>query len=128
MSTTLLTKARTVTRPTRDAMLQRDPSVHQFWDDNKKVFKDAWFEWEQNSGHSNIVLDRSLYSSALREAIEQSWADPIKEISVKDLWTEVFPNVYKAQFFDPEKLSVLRGYIDRVSEAGIPLRPPYGIV
>ena len=127
MSTTLLEKARNVPRPSRDAMLQRDPSVYQFWNDNEKVFEDAWIEWERNAGHDNITLDRSLYSPALRRAIEQAWEDPTKEFSVKDLWAEVFPNVYKAQFFDPEKLSVLRDYLAKVADADIPLRPPYGI-
>ena len=125
MSTTLLEKARNISRPTRGAMLQRDPSVHQFWHDNKKVFEAAWTEWEQNGGHDNITLDRSLYAPALRRAIEQAWEDPTNETNVKDLWTEVFPNVYKAQFFDPEKLSVLRDYLEKVADADIPLRPPY---
>ena len=127
MSTTLLKKARNVPRPSRDAMLVRDPSVHQFWNDNEKTFEAAWSEWEQNGGHENITLDRSLYAPALRRAIEQAWKDPTQETSVRDLWTEVFPNVYKAQFFDPEKLSILRDYLDKVADAGIPLRPPYGI-
>jgi len=127
MSTTLLKKARNVPRPSRDAMLVRDPSVHQFWNDNEKTFEAAWSEWEQNGGHDNITLDRSLYAPALRRAIEQAWKDPTQETSVRDLWTEVFPNVYKAQFFDPEKLSILRDYLDKVADAGIPLRPPYGI-
>ena len=46
---------------------------------------------------------------------------------MKQLWTEVFPNVYKAQFFDPERLKILRAYLDCVADADIPLRPPYGI-
>ena len=37
-------------------------------------------------------------------------------------------SVNKAQFFYPDKLNVLRDYLDRVIEADIPLRPPYGIV
>ncbi|MEO0410832.1 MAG: 2OG-Fe(II) oxygenase [Pseudomonadota bacterium] len=128
MSTTTLTKARTVLRPSRDAMLQRYPSVHSFWNENKTLFEEAWTEWEKNGGHSDIKLDSSLYAPALRKAIETSWENPEQEVLVQDLWTEVFPNVYKAQFFDPEKLSALRDYMDRVADAEIPLRPPYGIV
>ncbi|MEP3227147.1 MAG: hypothetical protein ABJO01_14305 [Parasphingorhabdus sp.] len=128
MSTNLLTKARNVTRPTREAMLHREPSVHRFWNDNEKMFEDAWAEWERNRDQDNIVLDHSLYAPDLRHAIEQGWEDPAKENSVKDLWTEVFPNVYKAQFFDPEKLHILRDYLQRVAKADIPVRPPYGIV
>ena len=80
-----------------------------------------------NDGHEGITLDRSLFAPKLRRAIEQSWEDPIREFSVRDLWTEVFPDVYKAQFFNPDKLYVLREYLSRVADAGIPLRPPYGI-
>ncbi|MFC7292810.1 2OG-Fe(II) oxygenase [Hirschia litorea] len=128
MSLTLLEKVRNVPRPTREAMLQRDASVHRFWNENKKVFEEAWTEWELKGGHGQIRLDDSLYAPKLRHAIEQSWENPHQEVLVKDIWTEVFPNVYKAQFFDPEKLYILREYMRRVSDAEIPLRPPYGIV
>lgn len=128
MTTNLLTKARNVSRPTRDAMLQRDPSVHQFWNDNEALFEQAWTEWEKNAGHGDIALNRDLYAPALRQAVERSWENPTQEASVEDLWTEVFPSVFKAQFFDPEKIHILRDYMDRVVDAGIPLRPPYGIV
>ena len=128
MSTTLLKKARTVTRPSREAMLHRDPSVNRFWNDNEQTFEAAWTDWENDSGHAGITLDSSLYAPELRRAIEEAWEDPTKEMSVRDLWTEVFPNVYKAQFFDAEKLPVLRDYLARVADADIPLRPPYGIV
>ncbi|MFK8075112.1 MAG: hypothetical protein AB8B84_00905 [Granulosicoccus sp.] len=53
MSTQLLTKARTVTRPTREAMLQRDPSVSRFWNENKKLFEDAWTDWDNGKVISN---------------------------------------------------------------------------
>lgn len=128
MSTTLLEKARTVIRPSREAMLQRDHSVNRFWSDNEKTFETAWTEWENENGHAGIALDSSLYAPVLRRAIEDAWKDPTKENAVKDLWTEVFPNVYKAQFFDPDKLPVLRNYLEKVADADIPLRPPYGIV
>ncbi|MEM9617965.1 MAG: 2OG-Fe(II) oxygenase [Pseudomonadota bacterium] len=128
MSTITLTKACKIARPTRDAMLQRAPSVHHFWNENETLFEEAWTEWEKNGGHGDIALDSSLYAPTLRKAIETSWENPEQEILVKDLWTEVFPNVYKAQFFDPEKLGALRDYMDRVADAEIPLRPPYGIV
>ncbi len=59
--------------------------------------------------------------------MEQAWENPNTENAVKDLWQEVFPGVYKTQFFDPEKLVGLRNYLDRVADADIPLRPPYGI-
>ena len=47
---------------------------------------------------------------------------------MRDLWQEVSPNVYQCQFFDEAKLAQQRAYLDRVADAEIPLRPPYGIV
>lgn len=121
-----LERARTIARPSRQEMLQRTLSVQQFWDQNKALFQDAWKEWEGDNGQSS-VLDSNLYDPKLRAAIEQAWQDPSKETTVKDLWTEVFPGVYEAQFFDPARLSVLRDYLQNVADADIPLRPPYGI-
>ena len=128
MSTTSLEQARAVARPTREAMLDRHPSVHAFWNNNEAVFENAWKEWEASGETHDIILDRSLYAPELRQAIERSWANPDEENTVQDLWTEVFPGVYKAQFFDPDRLSDLRAYMNHVADAGIPVRPPYGIV
>ncbi len=105
-------------------MLQRAPEVGQFWHDNQELFKDAWKEWEQAN---SSALDISIYDNRLRAAVERAWSDPATEGAVKELWEEVFPGVYKTQFFDPDRLSVLRSYMDNVADAGIPLRPPYGI-
>lgn len=121
-----LERARATRRPTRKEMLQRTASVQQFWFQNKALFQEAWAQWDVATGQE-FTLDRSLYDPQLREAIEQAWADPSKEIAVKDLWKEVFPGVYEAQFFDPARLSVLRDYLETVADADIPLRPPYGI-
>ncbi|MEM7638625.1 MAG: 2OG-Fe(II) oxygenase [Pseudomonadota bacterium] len=127
MSTQSLQRARTIERPSRNAMLERHPSVHAFWNQNQNVFEQAWQEWEANGGDDHITLDRSLYDPRLRQAVEQGWENPAQEDTLRQLWTEVFPNVYKAQFFDPDRLVDLRNYLDRVADAGIPLRPPYGI-
>ena len=124
MTQAALERARAIERPTREAMLQRAPEVGQFWHDNQELFKDAWKEWEQTN---STALDNSVYDSRLRAAVEGAWNDPATEGAVKDVWEEVFPGVYKTQFFDPDRLSVLRSYMDNVADAGIPLRPPYGI-
>lgn len=124
MTQTALERARAIERPTREAMLQRAPEVGQFWHDNQELFKDAWKEWEQAN---SSALDISIYDNRLRAAVERAWSDPATEGAVKELWEEVFPSVYKTQFFDPDRLSVLRSYMDNVADAGIPLRPPYGI-
>jgi hypothetical protein len=126
MQSTPLERARAIPRPTREDMLQRTPSVQKFWDQNTSLFQEAWTQWEANTGQET-VLNSSLYDPQLREAVEQAWQDPSKEGAVRDLWTEVFPGVYEAQFFDPARLSVLRGYLENVADADIPLRPPYGI-
>ena len=121
-----LKQARSIERPTRDAMLQRAPSVQNFWHQNTGLFEKAWAEWEAETGLSD-ALGHDLYDPKLRKAVEQAWEDPTKEGAVKDLWKEVFPGVYETQFFDPEKLSVLRDYMAAVADAEIPVRPPYGI-
>ncbi len=123
-----LQRARAVARPTREEMLNREASVHRFWGQNRSLFQEAWSEWETAQGDTQAVLDPTLYDAKLRQAIEAAWTDPSKEHAVRDLWTEVFPGVYKAQFFDPDQLKVLRAYMDSVADADIPLRPPYGIV
>ncbi|MEL7098752.1 MAG: 2OG-Fe(II) oxygenase [Pseudomonadota bacterium] len=127
MTQSSLTLARDIERPTREAMLQRAPSVHHFWNNNTNLFADAWKEWEENEDLTGLILDDSIYAPALREAVDAAWANPASDGAVKDLFEEVFPGVYKVQFFDPEKLPVLRGYMDKVAGADIPLRPPYGI-
>ncbi len=127
MIRTALEHARTVERPTRDAMLQRAPTVAQFWSQNSDLFQDAWKEWEAEQ-EGRYALDRTLYDPSMRDAIEQAWEDPSQESAVRALWTQVFPGVYQAQLFDAERVGALREYLDAVAGAEIPLRPPYGIV
>lgn len=126
MTQNSLERARSVKRPTREEMLNRTPSVQQFWSQNRGLLQDAWKEWDV-ADNQDSILDSSLYDPKLRAAVEQAWQDPTTEIAVKDLWEEVFPGVYEAQFFDPTRLAVLRDYLERVADAEIPLRPPYGI-
>ena len=127
MTQSSLILAREIERPTREAMLQRAPSVHRFWNNNTTLFEDAWKEWEETADLAGLTLDDTLYAPALRRAVNAAWDNPNDDGAVRNLWEEVFPGVYKAQFFDPEKLVVLRGYLDKVAGADIPLRPPYGI-
>ncbi|GAA6207479.1 hypothetical protein NBRC116601_07720 [Cognatishimia sp. WU-CL00825] len=127
MQTKSLDRARAVQRPSREDMLQRALSVQTFWNQNQNLFQEAWKDWEETEIKSEPQLDPSLYDANLRKAVQQAWQDPSKEAAVKDLWEEVFPGVYKTQFFDPERLVVLRDYFEKVADAGIPLRPPYGI-
>ena len=127
MTGNALSAARSIERPTREAMLQRAPSVNRFWLDNRNLFEDAWKQWETSEGDKTGQLDSSLYDTNLRNAVELAWKDPSKETEVNALWKEVFPGVYEAQFFNPMRLATLRDYLNRVSNADIPIRPPYGI-
>lgn len=126
MMQSALEQARHIPRPTRAEMLARAPSVQRFWSENAALFQSAWAEWE--AANPALTLDHGLFAPALRAAVEAAWAEPEREIALRDLWREVFPGVYEAQFFDPERIADLRAYMEAVAEAGIPLRPPYGIV
>lgn len=122
-----LEQARAIARPSRDAMLQRDMSVYHFWNENKTLFKDAWAEWDESSYNQEYTIDETIYDKELRDAVAAAWHDPTTETGVKNLWREVFPGVYEAQFFDPDRLVHLRQYLAKAEASGIPVRPPYGI-
>ena len=122
-----LERARALTLPSREAMLMRAPSVQQFWDENRDLLRDAWAEWEANET-SLFTPDNSLLDARLRTAVKQAWEDPTQESAVRDLLQEVSPDVFQFQFFDPRRLADLRDYLDAIADAGIPTRPPYGIV
>ncbi|MEL6694158.1 MAG: 2OG-Fe(II) oxygenase family protein [Pseudomonadota bacterium] len=122
-----LQRAREVSRPSRNDMLMRAPSATRFWLENDHLFKDAWVQWDQASPNGDLLRAEEIFSEPLRRAIAQAWDDPSSEAAVKDLWEEVLPGVFQAQFFDPEQIAKLRAYFDRVTDADIPLRPPYGI-
>ena len=124
---TPLELARTLNLPTREAMLNRVPSVQQFWDENQQLLKSAWREWDKNESTNFIAPNKSLLDSDLRNAVEQAWKEPSKESVVKELLREVSPGVFQFQFFNPERLADLRNYLEAVADAQIPLRPPYGI-
>lgn len=128
MSLNQLLQVRALELPSREAMLNRDRSVQHFWDSNRDLLSGAWREWEENEKERLIILDDALLDANLRDAVAQAWEDPATESSVRDLWQEVSPGVFLSQFFDPERLADLRNYLDVVSSAKIPLRPPYGIV
>ena len=124
-----LRSARTLELPSRDAMLRRDPSVQAFWADNRQLLADAWSEWDADDAvAASVTLDDSLLDPQLRRAVAEAWTDPAAESAVRNLLHEAAPGVFEFQFFDPERLGDLRNYLEAVWDAGIPLRPPYGIV
>lgn len=128
---TALDRARELKLPSREEMLRRDPKVYDFWNNNDKVLEQAWEEWNQTKEATDLPkLDGSIINPKLREAVERAWKDPTpeNEAAIKDLWEEVAPGVYAIQFLDLEQLSKLRQWFDTTAEAGIPTRPPYGIV
>tara|TARA_R110001583_G_scaffold8952_1_gene42210 strand:+ start:10273 stop:11022 length:750 start_codon:yes stop_codon:yes gene_type:complete len=71
--------------------------------------------------------NESLLDTKLRNAVQQAWKDPAKEVALQDLMQEVSPGVFQFQLFDPAQLAHFRHYLDEVANAKIPLRPPYGI-
>jgi len=128
MATHQLERARTLTMPGREAMLRRDPSVGQFWLENRQLLQSAWQEWDASELGEVARPDSSLLDPALRTAVAQAWEDPSTDGAVRALLHESAPNVYSFQFFDPERLAEFRSYLGQVWDAQIPLRPPYGIL
>jgi hypothetical protein len=73
----------------------------------------------------------------LRSAVEKIWNSiesgdmdqvELQELLLKELFQEVTPGVYSIQFFDVEKIHIIRQWFDAGGSSGIPIRPPYGIV
>lgn len=122
-----LQQARALALPSRNEMLKRAPTVQRFWDSNRVLLENAWQEWDELNKQLADWVTESLISEPLRNAVALAWENPAREQAVANLWEEVLPGVYQAQLFDVEKLHLLRAYLDGVADAGIPLRPPYGI-
>lgn len=122
-----LAKARALALPSRKEVLQREPSVSHFWNSNRKLLEDAWAEWEIENKGKLLIPDETLLDSRLRKAINDAWENPEKENAVADLWEEIIPGVYTAQFFDLKRLAEFRSYLETVANSQIPTRPPYGI-
>ncbi|MEN0063212.1 MAG: 2OG-Fe(II) oxygenase [Myxococcota bacterium] len=127
MSANALLKARALDLPSREAMLRRAPSVSRFWNENRVLLAEAWEQWEKQSGAPTLPPPLTLLDPKLASALENAWQDPSHEEGVRALWAKRCPGVFVAPFFDPERLSALRDYLDQVADANIPLRPPYGI-
>ena len=125
MTTHVLDAARAIKMPSREALLRREHSAQRFWRDHRALLESAWAEWD--STLSAERLDTQLFAPALRDAVEEAWANPGRELAVAELWDEVFSGVYSAQFFDPTQLDRLRDFLEQASLSGIPARPPYGI-
>lgn len=128
MPVSQLQQAQSLVLPSREAMLARAPSVQSFWDNNRELLIEAWNEWEHNQQRHLPKLDESMIDPKLRKAVSKAWQQPTSESDVSKLWEEVSPGVFQVQFFDPECLSDLRHYLDLAADAGVPRRPPYGIV
>ncbi|MFT2110807.1 2OG-Fe(II) oxygenase [Marinomonas sp. 2405UD68-3] len=122
-----LQRARQLVLPSRKEMLARSPSAQSFWIKNRSLLADAWKEWGQDTSNSVVSLDESVIDDRLRHSVSQAWVEPTTEQAVRDLWEEVAPGVYQTQFFDPQRVASLREYLESAVDAGIPLRPPYGI-
>ena len=122
-----LEQARALTLPTREASLNRETSVSHFWNSNRNLLENAWAEWEIENKGNILIPDEKLLDPRLRKAINEAWENPEKENAVADLWEEIIPGVYSAQFFDLERLAEFRKYLEAVVNSKIPKRAPYGI-
>ncbi len=122
-----LAQARALTPPSREASLKRDASVSHFWNSNQKLLEAAWAEWEMENKDNLLLPDEKLLDPRLRQAIDDTWKNPEKETAVADLWEEIIPGVYSAQFFDLKRLAEFRDYLEAVVNSQIPKRAPYGI-
>lgn len=127
INTNALEQARALTQPTREASLNREPSVSQFWNNNRKLLEEAWATWEMENKDNILIPNESLLDPKLRKAINDAWENPEKENAVADLWEEIIPGVYVAQFFDVERLAEFRKYLEDAVNSKIPKRAPYGI-
>lgn len=128
MTLNQLQRARSLDMPKREAMLRREPSVQQFWVEQRGLLRDAWNEWEEASKDTLTLPDSSLLDPELRTAVTQAWEDPTTDSAVRELMEEVAPDVFQFQLFDPGRLAEFRNYLEHIWDAEIPLRPPYGIV
>ncbi|WP_298316773.1 2OG-Fe(II) oxygenase [uncultured Aquimarina sp.] len=122
-----LAQARALTQPSREASLKREASVSHFWNSNRKLLEDAWAAWEIEHKDNLLIPDETLLDPRLRQAINDAWENPEKENAVADLWEEIIPGVYTAQFFDLKRLAEFRDYLEAVANSQIPKRAPYGI-
>ncbi|AXO79221.1 2OG-Fe(II) oxygenase [Olleya aquimaris] len=127
INTNALEQARALTQPTREASLNREPSVSQFWNNNRKLLEEAWATWEMENKDNILIPNESLLDPKLRKAINDAWENPEKENAVADLWEEIIPGVYVTQFFDVERLAEFRKYLEDAVNSKIPKRAPYGI-
>jgi hypothetical protein len=128
MSHTQIQLARALELPSRQAILERNISVENFWHNNRRLLNEAWQEWDVSELENIVIPDETLLDAKLRDAVNAAWAEPTQEYKVRDLWLEVSQDVYQCQLFDPQRLDDLRNFLDKVADAKIPLRPPYGIV
>ncbi|MCJ8276902.1 MAG: 2OG-Fe(II) oxygenase, partial [Bdellovibrionales bacterium] len=112
----------------REEVLRREYSVKEFWDTNRNLLVDAWKEWEASKTNQIDFLKEELLDKELVKRVSEAWQNPESEGSVRELIEEICPGVYQFQFFDPDNIKLIRDYLDKVDEAQIPVRPPYGIV
>jgi hypothetical protein len=122
-----LVQARALLLPSRKAALHREASVSHFWNSNRKLLEAAWAEWEVENKDGLLIPDETLLDPRLRQAVTEAWENPEKEDAVADLWEQIIPGVYVAQFFDVERLAEFRDYLEAAVDSQIPKRAPYGI-
>merc|ERR1712176_318267 len=63
------------------------------------------------------------------KAIDETYSNPHIDLEneLKSLWTEVAPDVYAAQLLQPDKIHIIRQYLNSIYKSGIPTRRPNGM-
>ena len=69
--TNALAEARALEVPSRELSLRRDPSVSQFWNENRKLLKASWAEWEIENKDDLLVPDETLLDPRLRKLLKR---------------------------------------------------------
>ena len=83
-----LLKAQALIYPSRESILERHPSVQEFWNTHNNLLINAWQEWDEKNKNTLRFSTEKLLDIKLREAIHKAWKNPLSESDVRDLLTE----------------------------------------
>mmetsp|Transcript_2884 Transcript_2884/g.8513 ORF Transcript_2884/g.8513 Transcript_2884/m.8513 type:complete len:323 (-) Transcript_2884:270-1238(-) len=124
-----LSRARKLRAPKPSSTRDGEYEHAEFWEVNDKTLRQAWQEFGINDTPAFSAWSDQGLVPGLREAVRAVQDAPSEEadLRVRELWKEVAPGVFAAQFFDVEYIGRLRAELDRLSAAGIPTRRPNGM-
>jgi hypothetical protein len=155
-SSSPLALARNLRVPHAIGMVDAEFEHHEFWEDNGRLLRDAWAEWEGTAYYSNNTKNKNgaqwgrghtidhpddgIIADELSAAIDEARAYPSEEAEshVRSLWTgggsshhpdDVrYPRgVYATRLLSTYGIRVMRNLLDSASVSGIPTRRPNGM-